>query len=91
MTTYTWIVCGLAAFDILVVTMVLLLHYFNFLDRRSRVALGVGLSGFVFHAVLFFDGPIQAMQLAMLAVIYIQLVFWPLPRQSAERDRGQTS
>jgi hypothetical protein len=92
MTTYSWIVCGLGAFDALILTLwVLLLRSQVFLDRKNRVIAGIALSGFVFHAVLFFEGPILYLQLATLAVIYIGLALWPLPRQAAEGDRSQTS
>jgi hypothetical protein len=90
MTTYAWILCSLVAFDVLIVTLLFLLrHYHTFLDRRTRVIMGVALSGFVFHAVLFFEGPILIAQLATIAVIYIGLVFWPLTRQSADRERNR--
>jgi hypothetical protein len=92
MTTYSWIVWGLGAFDVLILILwFLLLCSQIFRDRKNRVIMGIALLGFVFHAVLFFEGPILYLQLATLAVIYIGLALWPLPRQVAESDRSQTS
>ena len=72
MSTYSWIVCGLAAFDFLVVILViLLLRSHPFLDRKGRVITAIALSGFVFHAFLFFDGAFLYVQLATLAGIYM--------------------
>jgi hypothetical protein len=92
MTTYSWIVCCLGAFDALIVVTVwfLLLRSRPFLDRKSRMVLGIALSGFVFHAVLFFEGPILYLQLATLAFIYIGLALGPSTRQPADGDRRQT-
>jgi len=49
----------LAAFDVLVVALVfLLLRSHPFLDREGRAVTAMALSGFVFHAVVFFEGAI---------------------------------
>jgi MFS superfamily sulfate permease-like transporter len=41
----------------------------------------IGLSGFILHAVVFFEGAILYMQLATLAVIYIVLALGLSRRQ----------
>jgi hypothetical protein len=87
MTTYSWIVVGLGAFDALILTLwFLILRSQVFPDRKNRVITGIALSGFVFHAVLFFEGPILYLQLATLVVIYLGLALWPLPRQPANGE-----
>jgi hypothetical protein len=89
--TYSWIVCGLVAFDVLVVALVfLLLRSHSFPDRKSRVIMAIALSGFVFHAALFFEGAILYLQLATLAVIYFALALCPSKRQSTDRARSRT-
>jgi hypothetical protein len=91
MSTYAWIVCGLAAFDVFVVALlVLLLRSYPFLDRKGRMIMGIGLSGFVFHAFMFFEGVILYLQLATLAVIYIALALCPSRRQSTANARSRT-
>jgi hypothetical protein len=92
MTTYSWIVCGLGAFDALILTLwFLLLRSQTLQDGKSRVITGIALSGFIFHALIFFEGAILYLQLVMLAIIYISLALWPLPRQPAESDGIRTS
>ena len=87
--TYSWIVCGLAAFDVFVVGLVfLLLRSQRFMDRKGRMATAIGLSGFVFHAIVFFEGAILYLQLATLAVIYIALALCPTKRQSTDSARS---
>jgi len=89
--THSWIVCGLAAFDVLVVALVfLLLRSHPFLHRKGRMITAVALSGFVFHAVVFFEGAILYLQLATLAVIYIALALCPSKRQSTDSARSCT-
>jgi len=91
MTTDPWILCGLAAFDALLVTLwFLLLRSQAFPDRKRRVIMAIALSGFVFHAVLFFEGPFLYLQLATLAVIYMGLALWPITRQPPQGDHNQT-
>ena len=88
MDTYSWIVLGLAAFDLLVVALIFLLIRSNaFVDRRGRMTTAIALSGFVFHAILFFEGTILYMQLATLAVIYFTLSLVPSRLQSSENVR----
>ena len=91
MSTYSWIVCGLAAFDALVVALFLLvLRSHPFLGRKGRVVTAIALSGFVFHAFLFFEGAILYLQLTTIAVIYIALALWPLKRQATDSAPNQT-
>jgi len=79
MDTYSWILCGLAAFDVLIVSVFFLLrHAFPVMDRQSCLIMAIAMSGFVFHAVLFFEGAILFLQLTLIAVLYIGLTFWPL-------------
>jgi hypothetical protein len=89
--TYSWIVCGLAAFDVLVVALVLLLlRSHPFLDRKGRLITAIALSGFVFQAVACFEGAILYLQLATLAAIYVALALCPSRRQSTDGPRGRT-
>ena len=60
----------------------LLLRSHPSLDRKGRMGTAIALSGFVFHAVLFFEGGILYLQLATLALIYIALALCPSKRQS---------
>ena len=91
MSTNAWIFCGLADFDVFVVALlVLLLRSYPFLDRKGRMITGIGLSGFVFHAVGFFAGAILYLQLATLAVIFIALALWPFKRRSTDSAHNQT-
>jgi len=93
MTTYSWIVCGLGAFDVLIVTLwLLLLHSQPSLDQKNRVVMVVVFgSEFICHAVLSLEGPILYLQLATLAVIFISWVLWALARQPVDGDRSRTS
>jgi hypothetical protein len=90
MDTYSWILCGLAAFDVLIVaSFFVVLRTQPFLDRKGRLVTAIALSGFVFHAFLFFEGAILAMQLAMLAVIYLGLALVPPRRQPTDGADGR--
>jgi len=90
MSTSSWILCGLAAFDVVVVTLVFLfLRSQRFMDRKGRMATAIGLSGFVFHAIVFFDGAILYLQLATLAIIFIALASWPFKRRPTDRPADQ--
>jgi hypothetical protein len=74
--TYSWIVCSLAAFDVVVVALAfLLLRSHPFLDRKGRVVTVIALSGFGFHAVVFF---------------HIVLALCPSKRQSTDSARSRT-
>jgi hypothetical protein len=91
MSTNAWIFSGLAAFDVFVVALLVVLLRSNpFLDRKGRMITGIGLSGFVFHAVVFFAGAILYLQLATLAVIYVALALCPSRRQSSAGARSRT-
>jgi hypothetical protein len=91
MSEYSWIVCGLAAFDVLVVALLLLLlRSASFLDSQTRLIMGIGLSGFVFHAFLFFEGPILYLQLATLTAIYLALALCQPRRQPVDHSRSHT-
>jgi hypothetical protein len=91
--TYSWIVCGLVAFDVLLVTMVFVLVRSQvFPDRKRRVMIAIALSGFVFHAVLFFEGAVLYVQLATLALIYFALAVYPSkPRATRPLTQGESS
>jgi len=81
----------LAAFDVLVVAVVfVLLRWLAFVDRKTRMIMAIGLSGFVFHAFLFFEGAILSLQLATLAGIYFALAVCPSKRQSTDSARNRT-
>ncbi|MBA3315213.1 MAG: hypothetical protein M3552_07840 [Planctomycetota bacterium] len=75
MSFVAWLACGLAAFDIV---LLLFLYWLQRtlppLDRKGRLVTAAALSGFVFHAFLFFDGPLLFVQLAALAAIYAFLL-----------------
>jgi hypothetical protein len=89
--TYSWIVCSLAAFDVVVVALIiLLLRSHPMLDPKGRLVTAIALSGFIFHAVVFFEGAILYLQLATLAVIYIALALCPSKRQSTDSVRSPT-
>jgi hypothetical protein len=91
MTAYFWIVCGLAAFDVVIVAkFFLFLRSQAVLNRKVRVITAISLSGFIFHAFLFFEGAFLYLQLATLAVIYMALTLCPSKRQSTDSFRGRT-
>jgi hypothetical protein len=91
MSTYAWIVCGLAAFEAVIVALfVLLLYSHPFLDRKGRITTGIALSGFIVHAVVFFEGAILIVQLATLALIYIALALCPSKPQPTDGARSRT-
>lgn len=70
MATPLWLVLALAAFDLLIVALVFIsLRAYPPTNRRALIATGIGLSGFVFHAFLFFDGAVLILQLATIAGI----------------------
>jgi hypothetical protein len=91
MTTDPWIIGPLAAFDALIeAVLFLLLRLHPFPDRKSQVITAVALSGFGFHALIFFEGPILYLQLATLAAIYVGLALSPLRRPATESDHAQS-
>ncbi len=90
MSTYAWLVCGLAAFDVFLVVPAFLLAVSLLNDRKSREVTAIAISGFVFHAFMFSDGAFLYVQLATLAVFYIALAFWPFKQQSTGRASNHT-
>jgi hypothetical protein len=74
----------------IVALFLLFLRAYLVLDRRGRVITAIVLSGFVFHAFLFFEGAILYLQLATLAVIYIALALCPSKRQSTDGAHSRT-
>ncbi len=78
-----WIVCGLALFDVVVLfAFFTILRSHPALDRKTRLVIAIGLSGFVFHALVFFSGAILYLQLATMATIYFVLMISPFKRRS---------
>ncbi|MBA4020245.1 MAG: hypothetical protein C0483_24045 [Pirellula sp.] len=78
MTLIMWLTLGLLAFD----TMLLIVSYFALrkstpMSRQALIATGAGLSGFVFHAFLFFSGPFLVLQLATIAGIFCICIWAP--------------
>ncbi|AGA24761.1 hypothetical protein Sinac_0318 [Singulisphaera acidiphila DSM 18658] len=62
---------GLASADILLVTF----FYFHLknspqLDRQALIRNGTGTAGFVFHALIYFDGAFLILQLSTLAALF---------------------
>jgi hypothetical protein len=81
MSTYAWIVTALAAFDLFMLGSAWILFRLDAPhDRRVLLPVACGLLGFVFHAVLFFDGAILALQLLTIAGLFGMAVFWSSAR-----------
>jgi hypothetical protein len=71
MSNYTYIVAGLAAFDL--VLLIILYRYLRshgHVDRRVVVAVAFSLIGFLVHALLFFSGALLLVQLATIGSIF---------------------
>ena len=67
-----WLVVGLAAVDVTLVT----LFYFQIrsyprLDSRTLTCIGGGMMGFLVHACVFFQGAFLILQLASIAAICV--------------------
>jgi hypothetical protein len=78
MDIYFWIVCCLAAVETLLVAgFFLFVRTAPYVDARSRFVMAAGLSGFVAHAFIFFEGAILYVHLAALAAIYFGVAVWP--------------
>jgi hypothetical protein len=91
MSTYSWILCGLAAFEVLIVALFfVLLRSQSLLDRKGRTITAIALSGFVFHALLFFEGGILVVELAMLAALYLGLALIPSKGQPTDGAGDRT-
>ena len=71
MVIQTWLVVGLASFDLMIVVAAYFcLRAYPPMDRRALCGTGAGLTGFVFHAFLFFDGAFLILQLSTIAAIF---------------------
>ena len=71
MSTYLWLAIGLAAFDLgLCVLLYGLLRKSPCLNGSILLPVGMGLSGFVFHAFMFFHGAMLILQLATILAIF---------------------
>jgi hypothetical protein len=67
MNTEFWPLVGLGAFDlVLLVVCYLGLRAYRPIDRRGVLPVALGLSGFVFHAFMFFQGAFLVLQLATI-------------------------
>lgn len=84
MNTYTYLVAGLATFDLL-----LLIGLYRYLrshaqvDPRVLFPVAAGLVGFVFHAFLFFSGAFLVVQLTTIASIFGMYLFCSLRHRKA--------
>jgi hypothetical protein len=71
MNVINWLVFGLAAFDtVLCVVLYLIMRASTELNRSILLPVGAGMTAFVFHAVLFFNGPFLIVQLATIAALF---------------------
>jgi hypothetical protein len=80
------LVLGLAGFDLLILAALglFLRLYYRSRPRVSRLALipvAFGLSGFVFHACLFFNGAVLILQLMTIGGVLGLLAFFACRRQ----------
>lgn len=89
MITYGWIVVGLVTFDALMIAFFVgMLKTLPPLNRQGRIVTAIAISGFVAHALMFFDGVILYVQLATLAIMYM-LLLGPL-LSTATADDGSS-
>ena len=85
MKTYTYLVGGLASFDLL-----LLIGLYRYLRSHARVdsrvlfPVAAGLVGFAFHAFLFFSGAFLIVQVTTIASIFGMYLFWSLRQPKTE-------
>lgn len=64
----TWLVPGLAGFDLILLALgYFLLRTYPPLGRTTLLAMGAGMAGFVFQAFLCFEGEYLILQLATIA------------------------
>jgi hypothetical protein len=78
MSTFFWIVFALAAVEtFLVVAFWLFVRSQPYVHLQARLAMMAGLSGFVAHALIFFEGAILSVHLAALAAILLGVAVWP--------------
>jgi hypothetical protein len=88
MTTYSWLVVGLAAVDVFILTILYLcLRSSKSVDRRILFPVAAGLVGFVFHAFVFFSGAFLYLQLATLASVF-GLCYFSAFRRDGEKKTG---
>lgn len=82
MSSYAW--CFLAAFDVIVVTVLYLFARSQpVMDRQGQIVTTIALSGFIYDVLLFREGAILYLQLATIfACIAIALGVWPFERRS---------
>ena len=84
MNTNTYLVAGLASFDLL-----LLVCLYRYLRSHSRVdarvlsSVAAGLVGFAVHAFLFFSGAFLIVQLTTIASIFGMYLFCSLRHRKA--------
>ena len=85
MNTSTYLVAGLASFDLL-----LLIGLYRYLRSHAQVGPGVlfpvaaGLFGFAFHAFLFFSGAFLIVQMTTIASIFGMYLFYSLRHERTE-------
>ena len=71
MNIVTWLVIGLAAFDLgLCVVLYFMMRASTELNRSILLPVGAGMTGFVFHAFMFFNGAFLILQLATIATLF---------------------
>jgi hypothetical protein len=62
-----WLVAGLSAFDLMIVSAAyFLLRTHPPMEGRALFAVGAGMAGFVFQAILCFEGAVLILQLATI-------------------------
>jgi len=85
MNTHTYLVAGLASFDLL-----LLIGLYRYLRSRAQVdsrvlfPVAAGLIGFAFHAFLFFSGAFLIVQVTTIASIFGMYLFCSLRHRKTE-------
>ena len=85
MNTHTYLVAGLASFDLL-----LLIGLYRYLLSHAKVdpsvlfPVAAGLIGFAIHALLFFSGAFLIVQMTTIASIFGMYLFYSLRHRKAE-------
>jgi hypothetical protein len=81
MSTYSWLVTGLSAFDLgICLLLYLIVRASADLNRSVLLPVGAGMIGFAAHALMFFDGAFLAVQLSTLAVLF-GIVLWEVRKR----------
>ena len=63
----SWFVAGLSTFDLMIISSVyFLLRTHPPMEGRALFAVGAGMAGFVFQAILCFEGAVLILQLATI-------------------------